>query len=232
MRVGRSRTLHNITGERRFLVTYRPLVRSPRGRQAIQQHSLLPFIDGSCRREPDFEAAFPSITATCRGGNFAPRLRERDRIAYLTVRGRYLEDRESGWRLAAVVRVLHRFESHADAAVWYKREGQPLPSNCFVDGNPPMPYDFTNGDPPEEVRERGEHDPVRIIRLWDATYRKRISNWPVFLVTEVEFLELSNPPRLSEPQLLHIFGRVPSTLNPPQITRQQLESLFRLTERS
>jgi hypothetical protein len=79
-----------------FLATYRPLVRSLAGRQAIQEYSLPPFIDGSCRREPDFESPFPSITATCRGGNFAPRLREGDRVAYLTVRGRYHGDRESG----------------------------------------------------------------------------------------------------------------------------------------
>lgn len=89
-----------------FLATYRPLVRALAGRQAIQEYSLPPFIDGSCRREPNFESPFPSITATCRGGNFAPRLRERDRIAYLTVRGRYLVDTESGWRLVAVLRGL------------------------------------------------------------------------------------------------------------------------------
>jgi len=216
-------------GGRCFLATYRPLVRSLAGRQAIQQHSLSPFIDGSCRREPDFESAFPSITATCRGGNFAPRLQERDRVAYLTVRGRYGGETNRDWRLVAVLRVLHRFESHADAALWYRGQGQPLPSNCFVDGNPPMPFDLTNGDPPQEVRERGERDPVRIIRLWDATYRSRIGKWPVFLATEVEFLELNNPPQVTEPQLRRIFGRIPPTLNPPEITQQQLESLVRLT---
>jgi hypothetical protein len=214
-----------------FLATYRPLVRSACGRRAIQRHALPPFVDGSYRREPDFESAFPSITATCRAGNFAPRLQVGDRVAYLTVRGQYLDDRERGWRLVAVLRVVHRFESHTEAADWYKGQSLPLPSNCFADGNPPKPFELTNGDPPHEVKEHmmGEDDPVRVIRLWDATYRHRIANWPAFLATESEFIELTHPPRLSEAQMRHIFGRIPSTLNPPEIPGQQLQALVRLT---
>jgi hypothetical protein len=87
--------------ERRFLATYRPLVKSRAGREAIRQHALLPFIDGSCRREPDFESRFPSIAAICRAGTFAPRLLVGDRIAYLTVKGKYVGAREFGWRLVA-----------------------------------------------------------------------------------------------------------------------------------
>jgi hypothetical protein len=213
-----------------FLATYRPLVRSAKGRQAIRQYALPPFIDGSCRREPDFESSFPSITATCRGGNFAPRLQVGDRVAYLTVRGRYLGDSESGWRLVAVLRVVHRFASHDEAAIWYEHRGQALPNNCFVEGNLPKPLELTNGDPPNEVKMRmmAEHDPVRVIRLWDATYRKRIARWPVFLATEVTFIELNHPRQLTERQMRRIFGRIPSTLNPPVIPRQQLEDVMRL----
>lgn len=213
-----------------FLATYRPLVKTLLGRQAIQRDSLPPFIDGSCRREPDFESSFPSITATCRGGNFAPRLRERDRVAYLTVRGRYNGDADSGWRLVAVLRVVHRFESHTDAAAWYQRQNQPVPSNCFVEGNPPRPLDLTDGDPPKDVKMhmKGQHDPVRVIRLWDATYRQRIGRWPVFLATEPEIVELHNPPRLNEEQMRRIFGRIPATLNPPEVTRQQLDNLIHI----
>jgi hypothetical protein len=123
---------------------------------------------------------------------------------------------------------VYRFESHADAASWYQRQNQPVPSNCFVEGNPPEPFEFTNGDPPDEVKQRGENDPVRVIRLWDATYRQRIGKWPVFLATETEFLELNQPPRVSEAQMRRIFGRIPATLNPPEIARDQLDSLVRL----
>src|SRR6266446_771339 len=116
--------------ERCFLATYRPLVKSLAGREAIRRHALSPFIDGSCRREPDFESRFPSITAACRGRNFAPRLQIGDRIAYLTVRGKYLSDHESGWRLVAVLKVIQRFPSHVTAASWYAGNKQALPSNC------------------------------------------------------------------------------------------------------
>jgi hypothetical protein len=106
----------------------------------------------------------------------------------------------------------------------------PLPSNCFVDGNPPKPLELTNGDPPKEVKERQEHDPVRLIRLWDATYHQRIRKWPVFLTTRPDFLELNQPPQLTEKQMRSIFGRVPSTRNPPVISCQQLEDLVRLAK--
>ena len=73
-----------------FLATFRPLIHSPGGRDAARRYGLPPFIDGSCRREPDLESPFPSITATCRAGKFAPRLVVGDRVAYLTVKGQEL----------------------------------------------------------------------------------------------------------------------------------------------
>jgi hypothetical protein len=213
-----------------FLATYRPLVKSPSGRQAVRQHALRPFIDGSCRREPDFESRFPSITATCRGRNFAPRLRVGDRIAYLTVKGKYLGDPESGWRLVAVLRVIQRFPSHDEGALWYARQSEPLPSNCLVDGNPPKPFEFTNGDPPAEVKKRmaAKRDSVQAIRLWDATYRQRVARWPVFLATRAEFIELNQPPQLCEKHMLAIFNKIPGTLNPPKISCEKVEGLVRL----
>jgi hypothetical protein len=217
--------------ERCFLATYHPLVKSPAGRQAIRQYALLPFIDGSCRREPDFESRFPSITAICRAGHFAPRLRVGDRIAYLTVKGKYLSAREFGWHLVAVLRIIQCFESHSDAAEWYGRQNQPLPSNCFVHGNPPKQFKFTHGAPPKEIKDqiatKGECN--RAIRLWDMTYRQRVGKWPIFLATEAEFIELNHPPHLSEVQMRNIFaGRIPSTQNPPKIACEQLERLLQL----
>jgi hypothetical protein len=153
-----------------------------------------------------------------------------DRIAYLTVKGQYLDDAEPGWRLVAVLRVVQRFASHDEAAAWYRQQARALPSNCLVDANPPKPFELTNGDPPKEVKERmaGESDPVRGVRLWDATYRQRVAKWPVFLATQPNFIELNNPPRLGEAQMREIFGRVPSTLNPPRIACGQLEALIQL----
>lgn len=69
-----------------FLVAYRPLIHRRAGRVAAEQFHLPPFLDGSCRREPDLESAFPSISALCRGRNFAPRLRVGDLAAYLAAK--------------------------------------------------------------------------------------------------------------------------------------------------
>jgi hypothetical protein len=93
--------------------------------------------------------------------------------------------------------------------------------------NPPKPFELTNGNPPAEVNLRltGEPDFRAAIRLWDATYRSRVSKWPVFLATKPEFLELNRPPQLREPHIIEIFGKVPATLNPPQITTHQLQRL-------
>ena len=155
---------------RRFVATFHPLVRTKAGREASSRLAIPPFVDGSCRREPDFESAFPAITALCRGGNFAPRLQPGDAVAYLTVRGRYLHDKVPGWRIVSVLRVLERFESHHAAAEWYAARNIPLPNNCLVPGNPPNTFDRTHGAPRREVLERGRGDPVRTIRVWDSRY--------------------------------------------------------------
>lgn len=59
-----------------YLVTYRPLAYSVAGRKAAEAHGIPPFVDGSIRREPDLESAYPSISCLCRTARFAPRLRE------------------------------------------------------------------------------------------------------------------------------------------------------------
>jgi hypothetical protein len=216
-----------------FLVTYRPLVRGGRGRDTISEYGLPAFIDGSCRREPDFESRFPSITSTCRGRNFAPRLCKGDRVAYLSVKGRYPGDKETGWRFVAVLRVLERFETHELAAKWYRRRGCALPSNCLVKNNPPKQFHLTNRRPPSKIAKRLKScgDSATIIRLWDATYRIRVRKWPVLLACKSEFRQLVHPPQVSAHDMNAIFGRIPSTLNPPRIRCTQLERLIRLAAR-
>jgi hypothetical protein len=49
-----------ISSDRVFVVTYTPLVGSRAGREAVERYGLLPFTDGSIRREPDLEHARPS----------------------------------------------------------------------------------------------------------------------------------------------------------------------------
>jgi hypothetical protein len=126
--------------------------------------------------------------------------------------------------------VIERFPSHGEAAAWYRSRDLPLPSNCLVPENPAKAFELTNRMPPASVRERilGQPNPVRAVRLWNATYRKRVTRWPVFLVTESEFLELRTPPRVTSEDLVAVFGRVPPTLTPPEVN---CATINRLRER-
>lgn len=214
-----------------FLATFHPLIQTAAGRAAVQRYCLPPFIDGSCRREPDFESPFPSISALCRGGNFAPRLQMGDRVAYLTVKGRYAEDEVPGRRLVAILCIIHHpFYDHNEAARWYAQQGCPLPSNCLVPGNPPKAFELTNGKLPDELRRRigAQSDSRAKIRRWDTTYRQRAKEWPVFLATRAEFLELTRPPQLQEADIVRVFGRVPATQTPPEIACDQLQRLVEI----
>ena len=199
----------------KFLCSFRPLIESPNGREAIAKFQLLPFVDASCRRKPDFESKFPSISALCRCGHFAPRLRIGDMVVYITRKARYFNATEGHWRLVAILKVLASFESHAAAADWYRAKRLPLPSNCMVPGNPPLALEMT---------DRHCDD----LRRWDAIYRLRARTWGVFHACEPQFRELHHPPALTEAMMKHIFGHLPETRNPPTITSEAYEQLRRL----
>jgi hypothetical protein len=118
------------------LVKYSPLNSTEAGQRAVARFGLPPYADGSCRREPDFESQHPSITALCRRSLFAPHLKEGDEVLYLTVKDFYGKTFKHR-RVVAVLKVLKRFDSQSDAARWYAAQGENLPSNCMVLGNPP-----------------------------------------------------------------------------------------------
>ena len=198
-----------------YLTTYHPLVETRSGRAAIETFGFPPYVDDSCRREPDFESEFPSITALCRGSKFAPRLRESDHIAYMTVKGPYPGLGERHRRLTAILKVGRRFQTHCEAASWYRENGLSLPSNCIVDDNPPLELEMT-----------GNRDKFRFVRFWDGIYRKRVHDYSMLLVAESEFLDITNPPILTDTMLQGIFGRVPVTRTPPRITDEQLRALM------
>lgn len=201
-----------------YLTTYKPLISTKQGRVAVSRFGIPPFVDGSCRREPDFESQFPSISALCHFKLFAPRLHEGDTIVYITRKGRYLETEHGHWRLVATLRVLKRFESHKDAAGWYKAKDIALPSNCLVKGNRPLPLEKTAGD------ENSVCD-------WDALYQLRAKVCGVFLACEPEFLELHKPPMLTSDKMESIFGKIPGTRNPPRISDEQFAKLKWITQR-
>src|SRR4051812_12314442 len=97
-----------------YLAKYHPLNSTLAGQRAAAQFSIPPYVDGSCRREPDLECEFPAITALCRGELFAPYLKEGDEVIYITTKNFYGESFRH-WRIVARLRILKRFESHAIA---------------------------------------------------------------------------------------------------------------------
>lgn len=196
-----------------FLTTYQPLIHSQAGKQAAAKYGIPPFVDRSCRREPDFESVYPSITAICRGKIFAPRLSEGDIVVYLTKKDAYLS-KEEVRHLVAVLQVVKRFETHEDAANWYRERNLPLPSNCMVPGNPPVEFDKTA--PSRKVSS---------LRAWDAKYRLRVRDNPVFLICNPLYRELHNPPIITQEMLNLIFGKPPATRNPPKISPEQYQQL-------
>lgn len=212
-----------------YICSYRPLVRTKQGRTAIEEYSQKPFRDGSCRCEPDFENPFPSITALCRFTKFAPRLLVDDEIVYITKKGSYLEVDIEHWRIPAILKVKYRAESHQEASIWYDANNKQLPRNCMVKGSPPVPFSLTDGVIPEEIKSRRERlTDEQIVRLWDAGYQDRANKCGVFLVCEAQHINLSDPPIILEEEMLQIFGKIPSTQNPPKISSSQYEKLLNI----
>jgi hypothetical protein len=184
-----------------YLVTYKPLCGTADGREAIRRYGHAPFVDASCRREPDLEAEPASISALCRAWAFAPRLREGDVAVYLTKLGKYPGMSTAAWRLVAVLQVMKRCESHEEAADWYARRNLPLPSDCLVVGNDPLPLDHTS----EWNRE---------LRDWDVGYQARVDKYPTFLICKKLYVELSQPKTVTRADLEEVFGRIPATRTP------------------
>ncbi|HUP63520.1 MAG TPA: hypothetical protein VNA69_24250 [Thermoanaerobaculia bacterium] len=199
---------------RAFLATYRPLCGSPQGRAAIARHAIPPYVDASCRREPDLEARWPTISALCRGANFAPRLRPGDRVAYMTT------IQHGAWRLSALLEVKERFETHKEAKAWHEARGLALPSNCMTRGNRPIPLDRTDGC--------GGCHSSRELAQRDAVYAERALRFGVMLLCKPLFIQLHSPPVISREDWIAWNGRVPVTRTPPQISERLWDRLTHL----
>jgi hypothetical protein len=200
---------------RAFLATYRPLCRTRAGQEAVARFGIPPYVDGSCRREPDLEAQHPTITALCRAGQFAPRLREGDHVVYITKKGRY-GGAAPHWRLVAILEVIERCKSHEEAAAWHRGRDLPLPRNLMIEGSSPAPLHETDSIVPKSCG--GAKDELA---AWDAEYRERAQRWPMVLICDAKFRELHEPPVIEQSHL-------PGTRNPPQLRDELWEQLRRL----
>jgi len=205
------------------LITFRPLATTSQGRAASKKFGLPPYIDGSCRREPDLESAAPSISALCRGGRFAPRLSVGDCVLYITVKSSFGTTEAAHHKVIALLEVIEKFPSHSDASVWYKKNGIALPSNCMVTGNKPIEYEKTSGR-----NERGwkSHSESARLIFWDGTYRKRSKEHGVFLACKSIWQALHRPPMLLDSDFIEILGRVPGTQTPPIFPALKIHELL------
>jgi hypothetical protein len=218
-----------------YLNSFRPLCMTEIGRNAVEKYNHPPFIDASCRREPDFENPFPTISAICRGGSFAPRLRKNDVVVYLTVKKRYYDDKATNNKLIAILQVDEIFDTHQKGFKWFSEKGILVPSNCLIEGNSPYDFDHTASRyetkievneflnrPKEEQAVLGR----RMLRDWDNYYKEKVNEWPMFIKTNPLYVELNNPISFYDEDLRIVFGeKIPNTRNPPTITFGQLEKI-------
>jgi hypothetical protein len=224
---------------RNYLVSYHPLCSTAHGRRALLAHPfLVPFSDGSCRREPNVEAEHPSITSLCRGGLFAPRLDLKDRVFYMTVNGSYL-GRAKGWALVAALEVIEKVPSHEAAAAWYQAHDEPVPSNCMVPGNPPLPVEQTTGLPAEGAGMQQAWNqnapPPDTLDEWDAHYRARALKYPGFVMTRpIVACRLLTPRIVERDQVKKFFDvqRVPGTQRYKLLSDREFDGLVAELARS
>lgn len=210
-----------------YLAKYRPLNSTPEGQRAAARHSIPPYVDGSCRREPDLECEFPSITALCRGDLFAPQLKEGDEVVYITTKDFYGQTFKH-WRIVARLKILKRFDSHPEAEAWYRAQIGKLPGNCMVADNPPLALSHTlSGD---SICAPGCGSAAATLKQWNNHYQRRADTIPVFLACQTIWKELTSPKILTDQAAFKILGsweRVRSRL-PIVISEAELKALERL----
>lgn len=193
-----------------WINTYHPLAASPAGPWTNFQPPLPPYVDASCRREPDLEAQRPAITSLCRTAAVR-RLRCDDIVAYFTVKRSYEGSAAPHRRLTAVLRVVAEERSHASAARWYEQNGFPLPRNIMVPGNGPLPLAQTEGGyrdhDGEIVLPRSSTDEARVLQHWDKLYQQRRYDVGAVRVCEPIYVNVSEGYPFRDQTVDEVFGK-------------------------
>ena len=202
-----------------FLNSFTPLATNKFGRLVSGKYKIPLFIDGSCRREPDFENPNPAITQLCRPGKLVTRLNKGDIIIYITKIGKYGTKIE-GWRLISILEVVEIKQSHKEACDYYLKKGIPVSQNIICSKTKPFPLDKTH-----KINDnvRVYSDENEIIRRWNAGYEIRARRYPEVAITKIwnNVLFLNTPPNIDRNTMTYIFGRIPGTQTPPEITNNE-----------
>jgi len=199
-----------------FLNSFTPLATNMVGRASAKNYSLPLYIDGSCRREPDFENAKPAITQLCRPTKLVTRLNKKDLVIYITKLNRY-GTKQAHWKLISILEVIDIVPDHNSALTYYTNNKIPVSQNIICNSTTPFPLDYTHG-----INENNKNntDANKVIKKWNAGYMYRAKQYPEVAITQVwnDILHLDNPPIINHQMMKSIFGRIPGTQNPPKLS--------------
>ncbi len=199
-----------------YLNSFNPLAINKFGKVAIKKYNFPSFIDGSCRREPDFENELPCITGLCRPG-FAEKLREKDIVIYVTNK-KGINSR----KVVAILEVIKVFENHRCAADWYIKENKSIPNNIMVDETKPFDLDKTH-------RIHGIRDKKNEIDLllhWNLIYKCRSRNKQRVVQCKTLYKELYSPKELDETK----FEKKITAQNPPILIEKDWKTIKELIQ--
>jgi hypothetical protein len=198
-----------------YLNTFTPLAINKYGKESAKKNNLPLFIDGSCRREPDFENPRPAITQLCRPQKLVTRLKKNDLIIYITKAGKY-GTKETHWKLISILEVIDLLPDHNSALAYYEQQKLPVSQNIICEKTVPLPLDHTHGI---NSNNTSNLDATEVIYQWDRQYKYRAIKYPKVAITQVwnGIINLDNPPAISHAMMQSIFRRIPGTQNPPEL---------------
>lgn len=200
--------------QKKYLNSFYPLYCNSKGIEAIKMFSLPKYIDGSCRREPDFENEFPCITGLCRPG-FAEKLNIEDVIIYVT------NKKGIGSRkVVAILEVIRTFENHRQAADWYINENKKIPNNLMVKET--TPFDLNKTHQIHGINKI--FNDTNLLKKWNLLYKSRSRKKEKVVQCEILYEELNTPISLDESK----FKRKLTAQNPPIIDDEDWDTIKKL----
>lgn len=197
-----------------YLNSFNPLSINKNGMRAIKIFNLPKYVDGSCRREPDFENEFPCITGLCRPG-FAEKLNKEDVIIYVT------NKKGIGSRkVVAILEVIRTFKNHRQAADWYINENKKIPNNLMVKET--TPFDLNKTHQIHGINEILNDS--NLLKKWNLLYKLRSRKKEKVVQCEILYEELNIPISLDESK----FKRKLTAQNPPIIDDEDWYTIKKL----
>lgn len=205
-----------------FLNSYYPLCTTKKGRDSSIKFKLLPFLDGSCRREPDFEKNKPAITGLCRTNKLVPRLEKGDLVIYITNKRKYYNS-ESERYFVGILEVEKILESHKLAMGWYQNNEYELSQNIICENTKPLESEFTHRFIDTDFKN---NDGEANIRRWNGFYKGRSRDYPLVAQCKIwnNQLNLDCPRSITDEEMRAIFIRDKvGTQNPPKLKEEEWE---------